>query len=61
MAIRKEVHFKLPLTEWEEFYRIFPEIGGRTGFLRKCIQEAIRLGPQSRFVQQIRKRIEEDS
>jgi len=56
----KDIHFRVSLPEWEQLLRIFPEQGGRTGFFRECLREAIRLGPSSRFVTQIRKRIEED-
>lgn len=56
----KEIHFKLSEWEWTQLYRIFPNTGDRTGFFRQCAREAIRLGAQSRFVAQLRKRIEED-
>jgi len=56
----KEIHFKLSLWEWTQLYRIFPHQGERTAFFRQCAREAIRLGPESRFVAKIRQRIEED-
>lgn len=60
MSKYKEIHFRLSLITWEELYRIFPDPGERTAFFRKCAQEAVRLGPKSRFVAKLRQRIEED-
>ena len=57
----KEIHFRLPMILWEELFRIFPDQGERTSFFRKCAQEAVRMGPASRFVRKMRERIEEDS
>jgi hypothetical protein len=57
----KEIHFKLSDWEWSSLFRIFPNQGERTAFFRACCREAIRLGPESRFVAQLRKRIEEET
>jgi hypothetical protein len=55
----KEIHFKLSTWEWSQLFKLFPDNGERTAFFRKCAREAIRLGPDSLFINQIRKRIEE--
>jgi hypothetical protein len=60
MSNYKEVHFKLTEHEWTQLFRIFPANGERTAFFRQCAQEAIRVGPEGRFVKQVKRRIEED-
>ena len=60
MTIYKEIHFKLPQHEWTKLFRIFPQSGERTRFFRQCAREAIRMGPESRFVAQLRSRVEQD-
>jgi hypothetical protein len=56
----KEVHFKIPKATWERLFQIFPLNGERTGFFRQCAIEAVRMGKDSRFVQQLKRRIEEE-
>lgn len=44
---------------WQEFYKLFPERGARSAFLREAIKEAVKLGPQSSVVKRIMERFDE--
>jgi hypothetical protein len=41
---------------WREFYKLFPDYGARSAFLRDCIKEAIKLGPQNSIAKRIMER-----
>lgn len=37
----RTLNVRLPLGMWEKFYRLFPEHGGRSRFIRRCIGQLI--------------------
>lgn len=41
---------------WREFYKLFPDHGARSAFIREAISEAIRLGPQKSMAKRIMER-----
>ncbi len=41
MPHTKQIHFRLPLALYEEFFRLFPGQGERSAFLRRAIERAI--------------------
>ena len=42
----KRLSIRVPISMWEELYRLFPEHGARTALIKMMIAKLIELGPE---------------
>jgi hypothetical protein len=57
---KRKIAFWVDPWMWQAFYRLFPNHGARSAFLREAVTRAIELGPQSTMAKQIMDRINRD-
>jgi hypothetical protein len=57
---KRKIAFWVSPWMFEAFYRLFPDHGARSMFLREAVTRAIELGPQSTVAKQIMERINKD-
>ncbi len=56
---RKQIHFDIPISVFEEFHRLFPGKGERSTFLRKMIAHAISFKKDT-FAERLREQLKRD-
>ena len=57
---KRKVSFWVEPWMWQAFYRLFPNHGERSAFLREAVAKAIELGPQSSMAKRIMERMNKD-
>ncbi len=52
--MHKRISFQIPEKLFGEFYKVFPGRGERSVYLTRMIIHAVELGPEARFVEQVK-------
>ena len=60
LSARRKISFWVTPWLWREFYKLFPDYGARSAFLRQVIAEAVSKGPQSNFAKRIIEGLEKE-